>query len=566
MLQLLQDSLLELDVATQGVSRLLPKARREVLLKQYEQQEEQDQFLLTNAGIHASLLGRYGDKMAHLMTPLLKRPANCLFSDDLNAVESWGAAVDRRMLRSNRRLQEEKIQNSDELAPVVFESAPSERTGTPVQDVNKPGFVTVDEGADQIAAVNSSLPDLSTSVVTASVPDQIETSAEPKEENVVNETDFMQNTTDASVISASVAVSDGVKIALIDASSITDGGAKDTPQTADESDPLGSPPRSDVRVPSESIDAVHVNDSETKVGTDVILAAEPLTVAQGAETMASELIEVIPPTESIETIPVGGIEAQIVGEIAATTVQIVVGETVENVGSKEVVAASVPSAQNSSANKDGSTAKEVSGIIVDSEPNVANDDGSKGELIQIEEQAAPLEPPSDEATTTNQVFQATVDAVVVDNVADSDNATTSISDIAQVDDSKPVLTEDGLCEKVSFYQKDMLAKVVDGESFVVEISTGRDGGAYLMACFRSCTSGNCIKAMEGLDSVKVSVGNVEIEVDGVPVMATHEIDSCHLLEGKSNGLSWKTRRDAYRIRFRVTEEGGAILLYSVIAL
>ena len=269
---------------------------------------------------------------------------------------------------------------------------------------------------------------------------------------------------------------------------------------------------------------------------------ETLAAPQGVETKASELIVLIPPPELIATAPVDGSGAHEVSDVATTT-ELIAVDTVRDVGSE---------------------VNEVTQIVVDSEAIVVDDDGPKEEVSYVKDTLPTLEPSSGEATAVNEVSEATVDAVVVDAVVDSENATISISDTAEIEGAKSPLMEEGFCRKVPFYQRDMLARIDEGESFVVEL--GSDGESYLMACFRSCTSGNCIKAMEGLDSVKVSVGNVEIEVDGVPVTATHEIDSCHLFEGKSNGLTWKTRRDTFRIRFRITEEGGAMLLYSVIAL
>ena len=556
LIQLLQDALLELDSATQGLSHLLPNTRREELLKQYEQHEGQDQFILTNAVIHASLLGRYGDKMADLMTPLLKRQATCIFSDDIHAVVSGGSAVDRRFLRSTRRLKEQEITPADEAAPMVAESASEARTGLPAPGldsplpviyISEPGLVTSDEVFNQIDfAANLTVPGLAQSENVTTIPEQIEVSTISKGAHNVTDTAANLNVTKVSAIPAPINVSGRAEttvteVTIVNAVPVNDDGARDASQATGAPDSFVSPRKSETPLPLESINVIQI-EAETKQSTDVTAVMETLAAPQGVETKASELIVLIPPPESIATAPVDGSGAHEVSDVATTT-ELIAVDTVRDVGSE---------------------VNEVTQIVVDSEAIVVDDDGPKEEVSYVKDTLPTLEPSSGEATAVNEMPEATVDVVVVDAVVDSENATISISDTAEIEGAKSPLMEKGFCRKVPFYQRDMLARIDEGESFVVEL--GSDGESYLMACFRSCTSGNCIKAMEGLDSVKVSVGNVEIEVDGVPVTATHEIDSCHLFEGKSNGLTWKTRRDTFRIRFRITEEGGAMLLYAVIAL
>jgi hypothetical protein len=88
-----------------------------------------------------------------------------------------------------------------------------------------------------------------------------------------------------------------------------------------------------------------------------------------------------------------------------------------------------------------------------------------------------------------------------------------------------------------------------------------------IACFRTCTSGDCSTAMEGLDSIKIANGNIQIDIDGQPVTRSREMDGCHILEG-SNGERWPIRSDggSHSIRFRVNEKGGRMQVFSVITM
>ena len=208
---------------------------------------------------------------------------------------------------------------------------------------------------------------------------------------------------------------------------------------------------------------------------------------------------------------------------------------------------------------DGKEDIEVSEVTSEVAPAIASSDST-----QVVETPIVIPGPVDDKEDT-EVSEVTGDVATIETMTNS-----SIIPVAEavnnVADEKRAQTpnEDKACQKVPFYQKDMLAEINGGEAFSVDIAGSRD--SFLMACFRTCTSGNCYKAMEGLDSVKVSVGNLEIEVDGMLVTSSREIDTCHFLEGESNGLLWKTKHDKFRIKFRVKEEGGTLMLYSVIAL
>lgn len=132
------------------------------------------------------------------------------------------------------------------------------------------------------------------------------------------------------------------------------------------------------------------------------------------------------------------------------------------------------------------------------------------------------------------------------------------------EDAKRDPIEGEHCQKLTFSAKDTMAEINENmDEFVVDIPSTVD--SFLVACFRTCTAGNCVKAMEGLDSVKIATGSIEIEVDGMPVIGSREIDSCHFLEGDS-GMLWKTKHEKFRVRFRVREERGAIMLFSVLSL
>mmetsp|Transcript_16717 Transcript_16717/g.24229 ORF Transcript_16717/g.24229 Transcript_16717/m.24229 type:complete len:98 (+) Transcript_16717:425-718(+) len=92
-----------------------------------------------------------------------------------------------------------------------------------------------------------------------------------------------------------------------------------------------------------------------------------------------------------------------------------------------------------------------------------------------------------------------------------------------------------------------------------------NGDSFLMTCFQTCAFGECRRDTGSVDSAKMTNGEIVIEVDGESVLSTREIDGCHFLEGREGAL-WKTKRNYFRIRFRLKEEGGALLLFSVVAL
>jgi hypothetical protein len=89
----------------------------------------------------------------------------------------------------------------------------------------------------------------------------------------------------------------------------------------------------------------------------------------------------------------------------------------------------------------------------------------------------------------------------------------------------------------------------------------------VIACFRTCTAGDCSNALEGLDTIKIADGNIQIDIDGTPVTTSREMDGCHVLEG-SNGEHWSIRTDegSHPIRFRVNEQGGSMQVFSVITM
>ena len=124
------------------------------------------------------------------------------------------------------------------------------------------------------------------------------------------------------------------------------------------------------------------------------------------------------------------------------------------------------------------------------------------------------------------------------------------------------------CKPFEFGHREafQVVKDSDGQGFRLDIRPPDITSSFLIACFRTCTTADCHKVMDGLDSVKVANGNILIEVDGIKVAGSREMDSCHFLEGE-HGLHWATKNQEYfDIRFHVKEEGGLLLLFSVVAM
>ena len=124
------------------------------------------------------------------------------------------------------------------------------------------------------------------------------------------------------------------------------------------------------------------------------------------------------------------------------------------------------------------------------------------------------------------------------------------------------------CKPFEFGHREafQVVKDSDGQGFRLDIRPPDLTSSFLIACFRTCTTADCHKVMDGLDSVKVANGNILIEVDGIKVTGSREMDSCHFLEGE-HGLQWSTQNQEYfDIRFHVKEEGGLLLLFSVMAM
>ena len=127
----------------------------------------------------------------------------------------------------------------------------------------------------------------------------------------------------------------------------------------------------------------------------------------------------------------------------------------------------------------------------------------------------------------------------------------------------------GKCPRFEFGHREafQVVKHSDPEGFLLNVKPqGEEGSFLLIACFRTCTFSDCYKVMEGLDSLKIANENILIEVDGAQVFGSQEMDSCHFLEGEQ-GLLWKTKTEShFVVRFQVKEEGGSLLLFSVVAV
>lgn len=126
----------------------------------------------------------------------------------------------------------------------------------------------------------------------------------------------------------------------------------------------------------------------------------------------------------------------------------------------------------------------------------------------------------------------------------------------------------GDCPFVGFGHREafQVVKNSQAEGFRLDVVPQDPAGSFLIACFRTCTVAGCYKVMDGLDSVKIANGNILIEVDGAKVTGSREMDSCHFLEGV-HGLHWATEKKGYfSIKFHAKEEGGSLLLFSVISM
>ena len=123
--------------------------------------------------------------------------------------------------------------------------------------------------------------------------------------------------------------------------------------------------------------------------------------------------------------------------------------------------------------------------------------------------------------------------------------------------------EPEMCTKIHPQHKHAFQVITTEKEYDIKIVG--NGDSFLMTCFQTCVFGECREDVEDVDSVKVMTGEIMIEVDGESVVSSREIDRCHFLIGREGAL-WKTKRDYFHIRFRIKEEGTALLLFSVLAL
>ena len=516
LIEMLQDALLELDAAGKEIAHLPLVERRQELLKRYQQFDGQDQFLLSNSPVSATILGRYADSMLDLTIPLFQRSATCLFPDSVHAVEE--AVGGKRMLRSRRRLQEGGIQIITEATTVAASSTAAVET-----PIAKPGPVDgkvevseeVTPKAKPASKSSESTPIVETPLV---IPGPVDGKGGQEASEVTSEAAPVSTSSN----STPVADTPIVKPELVDSTPVDGKGEQEV-----------------IEVTSEAAPASKSSDSAQVVETSIVIPGPvDSTPVDGKEHI--EVIEVTseaapvsdtsdsPVSETSDSAQVAEPKIAIPGPVDSTPVDVK-----EEIEVSEVTSEAAPVSESSDSTQVVETPIVIPGPV---------DDKEDTEVSEVTGDVATIE------TMTNSSIIPVAEAV--NNVADEKRAQTP--------------NEDKACQKVPFYQKDMLAEINGGEAFSVDIAGSRD--SFLMACFRTCTSGNCYKAMEGLDSVKVSVGNLEIEVDGMLVTSSREIDTCHFLEGESNGLLWKTKHDKFRIKFRVKEEGGTLMLYSVIAL
>ena len=611
LIQLLHDALLELDTATKEVAHLPIGERRSELLKRYDQFQGQDDFLLSNSVVPTTILGRYGDKLADLMVPLFRKPATCLFSDSLHAAESGGIDFERRMLRTTRRLQGEVIEVAESSVPGTSETqnvAPAETTTvTPVDST--PVAVKIDSGASIVTAdVEAIRTEVNTSALEATTATQIvivtnsstvQTAPEPVQSVAVGGT-LDNNVTDVSSIfnASPVGNEAGTEVAAnsnqTPMSPISANGSNESNEVVMNAESVERENTSTI-MPDDSgakeklqatvsevhaVDAAPVND-ESSITVIEVDAVDAVPVGNKSPVKASTQAKVTEVTAD-DAAPIDEKSATTENAQATVTEVTVVDDApIDNKSPKETKGSDPPEEiQITPLNENGHPeGNDLNGIphpgsdvlvddrgelnVIDATPITIQADHKSGDEATVNHM-------SDATATTKPVDNAiddlssgNVDTEAIEPVSNSSSVSTSDNNVPETKQGTPSAEKDS-CQKVPFYQKDMIAKIQEGDDFVVEIASDRD--TFLVACFRTCTSGNCIKAMDGLDSVKVSAGNIEIEVDGVPVTGSREVDSCHFFEGESNGLLWQTKRDKFRIRFRVKEDGGSLLLYSVIAL
>ena len=597
LIEMLQDALLELDAAGKEIAHLPLVERRQELLKRYQQFDGQDQFLLSNSPVSATILGRYADSMLDLTIPLFQRSATCLFPDSVHAVEE--AVGGKRMLRSRRRLQEGGIQIITEATTVAASSTAAVET-----PIAKPGPVDgkvevseeVTPKAKPASKSSESTPIVETPLV---IPGPVDGKGGQEASEVTSEAAPVSTSSN----STPVADTPIVKPELVDSTPVDGKGEQEVIEVTSEAAPASKSSDSAqvvetsivipgpvdstpvdgkehievIEVTSEAAPVSDTSDSPVSETSDSAQVAEPKIAIPGpvdstpvdvkeeieVSEVTSEAMPVSKPSDStqVEETPI-----VIPGPADSTPVK---GKEEIEVIEVTPEAAPVPELSDSTqvvetpivipGPVDGKEDIEVSEVTSEVAPAIASSDST-----QVVETPIVIPGPVDDKEDT-EVSEVTGDVATIETMTNS-----SIIPVAEavnnVADEKRAQTpnEDKACQKVPFYQKDMLAEINGGEAFSVDIAGSRD--SFLMACFRTCTSGNCYKAMEGLDSVKVSVGNLEIEVDGMLVTSSREIDTCHFLEGESNGLLWKTKHDKFRIKFRVKEEGGTLMLYSVIAL
>jgi hypothetical protein len=582
---------LELDAAANEISRI--EFRREDLVLKYEQFEGQDDFLLKKSSIPATILGRYGDKVADVLLPLFKRSATCLFSEEVKPEEK---GLDRRKLRVHRHLQVENIEVSNgTITSALYQTNMNPMEGVVINDpidvqvnisdVNLNPFNVTQVLSDEASAVFEGAPFAFDMNISASV--SIELSNMPPNNSSFSASEFIRENPMVEEINVFQENSLTVK-SLKDEksmSNINDGGSENlagnnvglepqaiilkTPTEKIIHEPEGNVlnySKSDFVNISLSKDVhaflvdspikeIDVNDfssennaepmiTQPSSNTEFFGSGTTVTVVNTDETRDnSKTLEFID-IENLEKksdslIPPGiihtpGADEKTLGELIDLGLQPSRNNTFDSMDLSIDLYYGSNSTDGINNGAEVMTSDSMSGML----GNIQFADHGKNYSSDSSVDVASISTSSTKASRSHQI-------------SDTSGSLPGSNQVS--------------CEKMSFFQRDFMATVDEDNDFVVEIACNNDD-AYLMVCFRTCTTGNCIRPLEGLDSVKLAIGNVEIEVDGVPVTSSREIDGCHFLEGEANGLIWKTRRETFRIRIRMKEEGGSLILYSIIAL
>mmetsp|Transcript_45735 Transcript_45735/g.68027 ORF Transcript_45735/g.68027 Transcript_45735/m.68027 type:complete len:269 (-) Transcript_45735:824-1630(-) len=142
------------------------------------------------------------------------------------------------------------------------------------------------------------------------------------------------------------------------------------------------------------------------------------------------------------------------------------------------------------------------------------------------------------------------------------------SDPAPQPENTTITNSSDLCPKIDYGYRKRSHILSEGQSFNFSLPATTVDESVIMLCFRTCAQDGCGDTLPGLDSVKIENNNVDIEVDGVRVASSRDMDSCHVLVRDEGVALWPppAQDGDYTISISLNEPGGSLHLFSALIL